>query len=93
LSHHLPKLAAELIKIRPARNDERLLHACSNFPNYVESCYASHGMTRLELMALSMRALFVASEGSVAYLNVIWLTRWKIDLIALADQCSDEMKK
>jgi uncharacterized DUF497 family protein len=63
LSHHLPKLAAELIKIRPARNDERLLHACSNFPNYVESRYASHGMTRLELMALSMRALFVASEA------------------------------
>ncbi|EJE5203690.1 hypothetical protein M4755_002388 [Salmonella enterica] len=63
LSHHLPKLAAELIKIRPARNDERLFHACSNFPNYVESRYASHGMTRLELMALSMRALFVASEA------------------------------
>ncbi|MFJ5429775.1 hypothetical protein ACIPUP_11480 [Pectobacterium actinidiae] len=63
LSHHLPKLAAELIKIRPARNDEQLIQACSNFPNYVESRYSSHGMTRLELMELSMRALFVASEA------------------------------
>ena len=63
LSHHLPKLAAELIKIKPARNDGRLFQACANFPNYVESRYTSHGMTRLELMELSMRALFVASEA------------------------------
>lgn len=37
--------------------------ACTKFLNYVESRYASHGLNRLELMALAMRAQFVAAEA------------------------------
>ncbi|MVW86672.1 hypothetical protein EI969_12115 [Pseudomonas sp. PB101] len=62
-SHHLNKLAEALIAIKPASSDERLRKACANFPNYVQSRYSSHGLTRLELMALAMRAQFVAADA------------------------------
>jgi len=62
-SHHLTKLADDLIATKPALSDDRLRIACTKFPNYVESRYSSHGLTRLELMALAMRAQFVAAEA------------------------------
>ncbi|RKS17080.1 HEPN domain-containing protein [Pseudomonas sp. WPR_5_2] len=63
LSHHLTKLADELIATKPASSDDRLRKACAKFPNYVETRYAPHGLTRLELMALAMRAQFVAADA------------------------------
>jgi hypothetical protein len=63
LSHHLTKLAEALIGTKPTLNDDRLRIACTKFPNYVESRYSPHGLTRLELMALAMRAQFVAADA------------------------------
>jgi len=52
---------AQLIRLTPS--DDRLRTACTKFPNYVESRYSSHGLTRLELMALAVRAQFVAADA------------------------------
>lgn len=62
-SHRLTDLATALIRLKPTSSDDRLRTACANFPNYIDSRYSSHGLTRLELMALSMRAQFVAAEA------------------------------
>jgi hypothetical protein len=62
-SHHLKKLSDALIAKAPRATDERLRAACTEFPNYVQTRYASHGLTRLELMALAMRAQFVAADA------------------------------
>lgn len=62
-SHHLKKLSDALITKAPRATDERLRAACTKFPNYVQTRYASHGLTRLELMALAMRAQFVAADA------------------------------
>ncbi|WP_205418298.1 hypothetical protein, partial [Pseudomonas coronafaciens] len=35
----------------------------AQFPDYVGTRYATHGMTRIELMVLAMRAQFVAAEA------------------------------
>jgi hypothetical protein len=63
LSHHLTKLADALVASQPIASDRRLRAACTKFPNYIESRYSSHGLTRLELMALAMRAQFVAADA------------------------------
>lgn len=62
LSHSLVKLADAIINEKPTKNDERLREACNKFPNYVMSRYSSHGLTRLGLMNLAMRAQFVAAD-------------------------------
>jgi len=33
-----------------------------NFPNYVGARYAAHGLTRVQLMELAMRAQYVAAD-------------------------------
>ena len=43
--------------------DARLTAAASKFPDYVGTRYASHGLTRVQLMELAMRAQFVAAEA------------------------------
>jgi hypothetical protein len=63
LSHHLDKLAKALIAEVSTVHDDRLRGAVARFPDYVGTRYASHGMTRTELMVLAMRAQFVAAEG------------------------------
>ncbi|WP_226503505.1 HEPN domain-containing protein [Pseudomonas sp. MWU16-30317] len=62
LSHNLVKAADLLISMRSNGNDQMLRDACSNFPNYVSTRYSSHGLKRVELMALAMRSQFVAAE-------------------------------
>ncbi|ASV34909.1 hypothetical protein ACW9I8_06150 [Pseudomonas reactans] len=62
LSHHLVKLADALIGEVSTAHDDRLRGAIAHFPDYVGTRYASHGMTRIELMVLAMRAQFVAAE-------------------------------
>jgi hypothetical protein len=63
LSHHLGKLAEALICEVSTAHDDRLRGAVAYFPDYVDTRYASHGMTRTELMVLAMRAQFVAAEA------------------------------
>lgn len=63
LSHRLPDLAKALIDVRPSSTDDRLRTACNKFPDYVETRYASHGLTRVQLMDLAMRAQFVAADA------------------------------
>lgn len=63
LSHHLNKLADALIGEVSTVHDNRLRGAITHFPDYVGTRYASHGMTRIELMVLAMRAQFVAAEA------------------------------
>lgn len=63
LSHDLTKLADALTTAKPTFSDDRLRMVCTKFPNYVESRYVSHGLNRTELMALAMRAQFVAADA------------------------------
>lgn len=63
LSHHLPKLADALASAKSMPSDIRLRAACAKFPNYVETRYASHGLTRMGLMSLAMRSQFVAADA------------------------------
>jgi len=62
LSHSLTRLAAKLVELAPAETDARLLAAVQKFPNYVGARYSAHGLTRLELMELAMRAQYVAAD-------------------------------
>lgn len=62
-SHNLRKSAEKLAELRPSGNDTRLLDACKLFPNYVNSRYDDHGLTRIKLVELAMRAQFVAAEA------------------------------
>lgn len=63
LSHHLPKLAGALIAKKPTSFDAKLVTAASKFPDYVDTRYSSHGLMRIQLMELAMRAQFVAAEA------------------------------
>lgn len=63
LSHHLIKLADALIGEVSTAHDDRLRGAIAHFPDYVSTRYASHSMTRIELMVLAMRVQFVAAEA------------------------------
>lgn len=63
LSHNLRRISDALISEVPTDNDGRLADACAKFPDYVGTRYASHGMTRVELMALAMRAQYVAADA------------------------------
>lgn len=62
LSHNLSRLAAKLVEVAPGPSDARLLAAVQNFPNYVGARYAAHGLTRVQLMELAMRAQYVAAD-------------------------------
>lgn len=62
LSHNLPRLAAKLVELAPGPSDARLLAAVQKFPNYVGARYAAHGLTRVQLMDLAMRAQYVAAD-------------------------------
>lgn len=62
-NHNLIDLSEELVKRRSTSNDDRLLEACKTFPNYVSSRYSAHGLTRVQLMSLAMRALFITADA------------------------------
>jgi hypothetical protein len=63
LSHRLPSLANAIIDAKPTPTDDRLRVACNKFPDYVSTRYSSHGLKRIELMELAMRAQFVAADA------------------------------
>lgn len=63
LGHDLVKAAEALSKAAPRPSDAMLLGACAQFPDYVKTRYADHGLSRKELMSLAMRAQYVAAEA------------------------------
>lgn len=63
LKHNLSHMAEAIIAERPGANDNNLRRACTAFPNYVETRYGPHDLTRMQLMALGMRGQFVAAEA------------------------------
>jgi hypothetical protein len=62
LSHRLPFLADAVIDTKPTVTDDRLRRASSRFPDYVATRYSLHGLKRIELVELGMRAQFVAAD-------------------------------
>jgi hypothetical protein len=63
LSHSLPRLAQKLLGLAPSAADARLLATVQSFPNYVGARYTAHGLKRIELMELAMRAQYVAADA------------------------------
>ena len=62
LNHNLVNLAEAIISYYPTANGACLRLACSTFPEYIQTRYESHGLTRIQLIALAMRSQFVAAE-------------------------------
>ena len=63
LKHDLAKAAEKLITIKSTDNDAILIKACKKFPDYVKSRYDEHGLSRIQLLELAMRAQFVVAEA------------------------------
>ncbi len=65
ISHHLGDAAKAICDQKPSARDAEFISAAStpNFPNYVGSRYNDHGLSRVELNALAMRAQFIAGEA------------------------------
>lgn len=62
LGHNLEAVANALIEHCPTNSDDELRKACSAFPDYVETRYAAHGLSRSELMSLAIRSQFVVAD-------------------------------
>jgi hypothetical protein len=63
LSHNIPALVEKLAGIRPNTSDIRVKSAAGHFPDYVKTRYSVHGMTRVQLNELAMRAQFIAADA------------------------------
>ncbi|MGT2442205.1 hypothetical protein ACU4I5_05770 [Ensifer adhaerens] len=63
LRHNLPKIAKELCAAYPSATDARLQAACGKFPDYVQSRYKNHGLSKIQLIELAMRAQYVAADA------------------------------
>jgi hypothetical protein len=61
--HGLSDIAAAIASERPSPSDERLFRAVASFPDYVQTRYASHGLKRIELVELAMKAQYVAADA------------------------------
>ncbi|CAN7552130.1 hypothetical protein [Duganella sp. LjRoot269] len=61
--HNIEALSKAVVERVPRANDHFFLAACVGFPNYVESRYASHQRTKIQLGKLGMRAQYVAAEA------------------------------
>jgi hypothetical protein len=87
LSHRLPKLAEALVAKKSRSADAMLNAASSKFPDYVGTRYASHGLTRVGLMELAMRAQFVAAEAvrRISHRNMAGEMEARSDTLARAD--------
>ncbi|MEI2298207.1 hypothetical protein [Ensifer sp. MJa1] len=62
LNHDLPKIAEAIIKEAPSSTDVRLMQACGVFPGYANSRYKQHGLSKIQLIELAMRAQYVAAD-------------------------------
>lgn len=61
--HNLVDAAKLLVSKKSSMKDEYLIKICSKFPNYSQSRYSLSELTRLDLMNLAMRSIFIASEA------------------------------
>jgi hypothetical protein len=61
--HGLSAIAKALVQEVPGPSDARLVRAAAEFPNHVTSRYAAHGLKRIELIELAMKAQFVAADA------------------------------
>jgi hypothetical protein len=61
--HGLAAIAAALIEKVPGPSDARLVRVAGEFPNYVNSRYVAHGLKRIDLVELAMKAQFVAADA------------------------------
>lgn len=61
--HDLKKLGERITKESGHRDDPLLLLALSKFPDYVGDRYRETQLTRLEIIALALGALFVAASA------------------------------
>lgn len=63
LGHHLPELAEAVIARMPNSDDDRLRSTVQAFPNFINSRYEHHGMSRIGLIDLMHRSQFVAADS------------------------------
>jgi len=63
LNHHLSKLAEAIISCSSLPSDESLMNACNAFPDYINTRYEAHDLTRVQLIELGMRSQYVAAEA------------------------------
>ncbi len=63
LSHNIPDLLKKLMDMRPHESDMQAQSASGHFPDYVKTRYSDHGMTRVQLNELAMRAQFIAADA------------------------------
>lgn len=62
LSHQLPNIVEEIIKIASTHDDDHLRNSIQSFPNFVDSRYQHHGMSMINLIKLMHSSQFVAAE-------------------------------
>jgi hypothetical protein len=62
-SHSLEGLAEAVVTERPSTRDDAFITACRSFPNYVQTRYEAHGLTRLQLVKLCLRSQYVAANA------------------------------
>lgn len=84
-SHNIEALSRAVVEKDPRANDRFFLAACAGFPNYVESRYKSHQLTKVQLGKLGMRAQYVAAEA-IRRLS-------KRDLATTIEEASDSMPR
>lgn len=63
LSHKLPDIATAVATARPAAGDAKMIATASGFPDYVKTRYSSHGLSRVALNELAMKAQYLAAES------------------------------
>ncbi len=56
-------IATALVEVVPRPSDERLVRVASEFPDYIATRYAAHGLKRIELIELAMKAHYVAADA------------------------------
>lgn len=63
LGHNIPCLVEKLTGMRPSVTDTQVKSAARYFPDYVGTRYSDHGMTRVQLNELAMRAQFIVADA------------------------------
>ena len=63
LGHRLDTAAERLIALAPSPSDQNLRAVLKKFPDYVQSRYVRHGLSRLDLIDLMHTSQFVAADA------------------------------
>lgn len=62
LHHRLGDIAAAVAREQPRATDTNLIATARTFPDYVQTRYTPHGLTRLTLIELAMKAQYIAAD-------------------------------